>query len=345
MNSIETILIVCFRYFASQKEEEIMTILNKRWIVIFAMISVLFISCEDADDNDNIIPGINSILNQTENNTELSLLNAAFIRTGLNDTFNTGRNYTFFAPNNTAFNNYLSTNGYIDIDDVPLVELRAMLLYHAFNTEVVTTSLSNGYLKTLGKDDELESLDLFIEASSPVVLNGGSTIIDENIEADNGIVHIIDTVLELPSIATLIAANPEFDNLENALMNTGLNNNLSNLDPLQNPFTVFAPNNDAFTALVNTDAMDGLNDVADILALPNLNDILLYHLVGNDRIRSGDINNGFSITPLLGSPYTIDTTTGVQFTDGSGTTVSITSTDVTALNGIIHTIDIVARPM
>lgn len=317
---------------------------KKKSILIFAMLCVLFISCEDADDNDNIIPGINSIFNQTENNADLSMLNAALIRTGLNATFNTGRNYTFFAPNNTAFNNYLSTNGYIDLNDIPLVELRAMLLYHALNTEVVTTSLSNGYLKTLGKDDELESLDLFIEASSPVVLNGSSAIIDENIEADNGIVHIIDTVLNLPSITSLIAANPDFDNIENGLVNTGLNNNLSNLDPAQNSFTVFAPNNDAFTELVNVNPMDQFNDVNDILTSPNLSDILLYHITDDDRIRVGDINNGFVITPLLGPTYTIDTTTGVQFVDGSGTTVSITSTDVTALNGVIHTIDIVARP-
>lgn len=322
-----------------------MTTFKKKSIVIFAMVCVLFISCEDADDNDNEIPGINSILNQTENNTDLSMLNVALIRTGLSDTFDTGRNYTFFAPNNAAFSSFLATNGYIDINDIPLVELRTILLYHALNTEVITTSLSNGYLKTLGKDNELESLDLFIEAASPVVLNGGSVIVDENIEADNGIVHIIDAVLELPSIATLVAANPDFDNLENGLVNTGLDNNLSDLDPMQNPFTVFAPNNDAFTALVNADPMDSLNDVTDILTLPNLNDILLYHVVGNDHIRFGDISNGLMITPLLGSPYTIDTMTGIQFTDGSGTTVSITSTDVTAVNGIIHTIDIVARPM
>jgi uncharacterized surface protein with fasciclin (FAS1) repeats len=322
-----------------------MTKLKKQSIVIFAMVCILFISCEDADDNGNEIPGINSILNQTENNPDLSMLNVALRRSGLSDTFDTGNNYTFFAPNNTAFNNYLSISGYIDINDIPLVELRAILLYHALNTEVTTTSLSNGYLKTLGKDDELESLDLFIEASSPVILNGFSTIVNENIEADNGIVHIIDSVLELPSIATLIAANPDFDNLENGLVNIGLNINLEDLDTMQDPFTVFAPNNVAFMALVDANSMDGFNDVDDILNSPNLSDILFYHVTDDDRIRSGDINNGLIITPLLGSSFTIDTTTGVQFTDGSGTIVGITSTDVTALNGIIHTIDIVARPM
>lgn len=318
---------------------------KKKYLFLFALVCVLLNSCVDDDDGGNVIPGINSILNQTENNADLSILNDALVRTGLNDTFNTGRNYTFFAPNNAAFSNFLSTNGYVDIDDVPLADLRTILLYHALNTEVITTSLANGYVKTLGKDEELESLDLFIEASSPVLLNGISVIVNENNEADNGIVHIIDTVLELPSIFTLIKANPEFDNLENGLVNTALDTNLSDLDPMQDPFTLLAPNNDAFIALVNENPMDGFNDVNDILNLPNLVDVLLYHVTDNDRIRAGDISNNFVITPLLGSPYTIDTTTGIQFTDGSNTIVTITSTDVTAVNGIIHTIDIVARPM
>jgi uncharacterized surface protein with fasciclin (FAS1) repeats len=274
------------------------------------------------------------------------MLNAALVRTGLNDTFQNPGDYTFFAPNNAAFNQYFTANGYASIEAVPIAELRTLLLYHVLNTTVTTALLSNGYVKTLGKDDEIESLDLFIEATTPVLLNGTTSVIDADNDADNGVVHIIDQVLELPTIVTLIAANPEFSNLETALLQQGLDINLSNTDgSMQDPFTVFAPTNAGFQALIALNPMDGLTNLQDILDLTNLTDILLYHVVGNERIRFGEINNGYVVTPLFGGDYMINTTTGAQFIDGSTTTVSITApTDVTAVNGVIHTIDIVARP-
>ncbi len=97
--------------------------------------------------------------------------------------------------------------------------------------------------------------------------------------------------------------------------------------------------------VVNLNPMDGLTTLQDILDLTNLTDILLYHLVGNDRIRSGDISNGVVINPLTAGTFSIDTTSGILITDAQMTEANIIATNVTAVNGVIHTIDIIIRPM
>ncbi|MFT7082380.1 MAG: putative surface protein with fasciclin (FAS1) repeats [Nonlabens sp.] len=319
----------------------------KKWaIALLSIVAVLFTSCVDDDDNGNIIPGNNSILDRTVANSDLSILETALIRTGLNDTFGNPGDYTFFAPNDAAFDLYLTNNAFTSIEAIPITDLRALLLYHALNTKVTLELISNGYVKTLGKDEEVESLDLFIEAATPVLLNGTAGVIDADIEVDNGVMHIIDRVLELPTITTLIAANPDFDDLQTALELTNLDGLLSSeVGTMQAPFTFFAPNNEGFQNLINLNPADGFNVVQDILDISNLDEVLSYHIVGNDRIRSGDISNGLMISPLFGGNYLINTTSGIQFVDGTMTTATITPANITAINGIIHTLDIVIRPM
>jgi uncharacterized surface protein with fasciclin (FAS1) repeats len=315
-------------------------------IALLSIIAVLSTSCVDDDDNGNIILGNNSILDRTATNPNLSLLHTALIRTGLNDTFANAGTYTFFAPNDEAFNLYLTNNGFTSIETIPITDLRTLLLYHALNTKVTLQLVSNGYLKTLGKDEEIESLDLFVEAAAPVLLNGIANVTEQDLEADNGVLHIIDSVLELPSLFTFIAADPEFSNLETALTQENMILRLSSSDgTMDDPFTFFAPKNDAFQKLLDNSATDGLNVLQDILDMPNLEQTLLYHLIGSDRVRSGEINNGFIVTPLFGSNYQLNTTSGIQLIDATMTTATITPANVTAINGIVHTLDIVIRPM
>lgn len=322
-----------------------MNTFKKYTIAIFATVAILFTACEDADDGGNRIPGVNSILNQTENNADLSMLNAALIRTGLNTTFNSSVTYTLFAPNNTAFTNYLTANGIASIDDIPVADLRDILQYHTLTTEVTTDVMTTDYIKTLGKDDEIEFLDLFIEIGTSILLNGNATIIDADNDADNGVVHIVDTVIELPTVFSLIAANPEFSELTAALQTNGLQTDLSNTDgTLMDPYTIVAPNDAAFQALVDLNTTDEFDSIADITGQTDIAEDLLYHVVGNDRLRSGDLSTGLRVNTLRPSTsFTVDISAGTVITDGTMNTANVTTTDITAINGVVHIIDLFIR--
>ncbi len=109
---------------------------------------------------------------------------------------------------------------------------------------------------------------------------------------------------------------------------------------LQNPsstLTVFAPTNAAFdnlAASLNT-------NIAGLLALPNLTDILLYHVLGVS-VPSNAVTNGAIVTPLNAS-NTIKVTTGP-----SGVFVNqaeVTAFDLTTDNGVVHVTDAVILPV
>jgi transforming growth factor-beta-induced protein len=88
----------------------------------------------------------------------------------------------------------------------------------------------------------------------------------------------------------VIATSPNHTYLEAALIQEGLVSALQNQSAT---LTVFAPDDAAFTALASA-----LNtDINGLLALPNLDDILLYHVLGT-TVPSTAITNGAIVQPL-----------------------------------------------
>ena len=117
---------------------------------------------------------------------------------------------------------------------------------------------------------------------------------------------------------TLLAA-AEAANLTSVLYNDG-------------PFTLFAPTDDAFAALP-------AGTVENLLKNPKeLAKVLKYHLV-KGNILSSDLNNGSSVSTVLGSPVSINTTEGVLINNAK-----VIQADVEASNGVIHVIDKVLLP-
>ena len=112
---------------------------------------------------------------------------------------------------------------------------------------------------------------------------------------------------------------------------------LDYLPALTNPFselTVFAPTDAAFTA-----ALTALNiSAADLLASPDLTDILLYHVVGSD-VPSSALTNG-PVATLNGQDIVVDLSVGVMINDAN-----VTTPDVFAGNGTVHIIDGVLLPI
>ncbi|MDX9810863.1 MAG: fasciclin domain-containing protein, partial [Bacteroidales bacterium] len=135
---------------------------------------------------------------------------------------------------------------------------------------------------------------------------------------------IIQTAGENASLSTFVAI-VNSAGLTNALKGTG-------------PFTVFAPTNDAFTALL---AAIGQNDPANIPASV-VERILKYHVISGSAVESKDLTDGQTVGTLLGANDKLTV-------DINGTSVKINSADVTtadlkATNGVVHVVDEVLVP-
>ncbi|MFD1635759.1 fasciclin domain-containing protein [Evansella tamaricis] len=130
-------------------------------------------------------------------------------------------------------------------------------------------------------------------------------------------------------VDTAIAAG-DFDILVAAVEAAGLVNALKG----DGPFTVFAPTDEAFAAL-----LQDLNiEAADLLGSENLADILLYHVV-EGKVMSSDLEDGMEATTLNGQSVTISINSDVKVTEAN-----VVTPDVEASNGVIHIIDAVLVP-
>ena len=131
-------------------------------------------------------------------------------------------------------------------------------------------------------------------------------------------------------IDTAVAAG-SFKTLASAVTAAGLIDTLKGTGP----FTVFAPNDEAFAKLPAGTVDDLLKDI------PKLKAILTYHVVAG-KVMAADVlkMDGQSATTVNGETLQISTTGGVKL-NGK---VHVTKTDIECTNGVIHIVDTVLLP-
>src|SRR5690606_26620884 len=243
-------------------------------------------------------------------------LNAALIAADLKTTLAGSTNFTVFAPNNAAFNAFLSTNGFANLAAVPKEVLTQVLLNHVQEGVILSSDLETGYIESMSTAGAGgNNLSMYINTADGVTINGMASVTTANVEVDNGVIHAVNAVIGLPDITTFATADPNFETLVAALTREEEFNFVDILmtqgEP--SPFTVFAPTNAAFQGLLTELELSGLGDIpADVLA-----SALSYHVVTGANVRSSDITNGMMVTTFEGSSFTINTTGGATITDAN----------------------------
>ena len=307
-----------------------------------------FQSCND--DNDNAIPyepepTTNSIVDVALGSENLSTRVAALQKADLVTTLASQGPFTVLAPSNEAFNTFLSDNGFNSLDDVPVEILTNILLNHVVGGRLASTDLTTGYATTFAISSASDqSMSIFIDTTNGVRFNGVSSVTDANIDADNGIVHLVDAVIGLPSVVTFAVADPTFSTLVSALTRddlttdfVGVLSTATGTSPA--PFTVFAPTNDAFGSLLSELGVSGLGDIDE----PTLDAVLKIHVVAGANVFDTDLTDNLTVS-TLGGDITANVTGGATLTDASGRVSDIIATNVQANNGIIHAINKVILP-
>ena len=310
---------------------------------VLAIIASLSFSCSD-DDNTTSSPTNNSISGIASRTPDLSLLVDALNRADLVQRLDQSGSYTVFAPTNAAFTTFLSDNGYASLNEVPVNALKEILLNHVISGALNSSSLSTGYVKTLAKGSAstTNTLSMYVNTTSGVKLNGISNVTTPNITASNGVIHIVDAVIGLPTVVTHALANPNFTTLVSALTRADQPDFAGILSGTTNsPFTVFAPTNTAFGSLLTELGATSLNDISQ----NTLENTLKYHVVAGANVLSASLTNNQSVTTFQGGNFTITTMGGAKITDANNRVSNIIAVDVQASNGVIHVLDKVILPV
>jgi len=316
---------------------------NLKKIALVLFLSLAAIACND-DDEDVIIVETNTIADFVSKSADYSSLNAALEAANLKIVLDENTKYTVFAPNNAAFNAFLTANGFANLSEVPVDILTQILLNHVQAGVIKAADLSTGYISssaTGGASDE--NLSMYINTEDGVRINGVSSVTTADIEVDNGVIHAVNAVIGLPDITTFALADPDFGILVSALTaddSFGFVSILQTQISPPAPFTVFAPTNQAFADFLVEFNFDSLAAIpVDILG-----SVLSYHVVAGANVRSEDITDAMMVTTFEGGEFTINTETGVIITDENDRPSNVIATDVQATNGVIHVIDTVLFP-
>lgn len=318
-----------------------------RWMKVMAVSAtvVLLAACGGGgDEYDNQIADI-------AREEGFTALVAAATKAGLLDELDDpDASLTVFAPTNEAFEALATTLGFSSagamVSALDADTLAKILSYHVVAGEKTAADIAAaGATSTQPTLYEFEgaATTLAVDTTAGVKITDEvlttATVSAADVDASNGVIHVIDKVLVPPGVlnlAQMAQLNPAFSILVEAVVAADLAGAISGTDKL----TVFAPTNDAFAALL--DELGVTKD--DLLALPILGDVLLYHVVAGD-VRAATVvalPKPAPVTTLQGEVFTVGADLGI--TDANGRTATLVATDVVASNGVIHVIDRVILP-
>jgi uncharacterized surface protein with fasciclin (FAS1) repeats len=322
------------------------------WLAAAA--TTMLVAC---GDDDAVTPAPTTIVATAEATPTLSTLVAVakFASTNgdiVNLLSNPGT-LTVFAPSNAAFDALaVELTGTSTAKAADLLTpgnkqlLRDVLQYHVLTSKVTAANIPFGKPITpaVGGIFKIE------KGTPPVITDGRNRKINisaTDIEATNGVVHLVDRVL-LPAdktiVATAIASKPEFTSLVAALTFASNGDDLVNLLNGTAKYTVFAPTNGAFDALAVALTGSSTAKGPDLLTAANkplLRSVLQYHVLAGTVLKA-DVPTNTAIPTALGQTITISPT--FVITDASGGKSNISATDVLTSNGVIHVIDKVLVP-
>lgn len=236
--------------------------------------------------------------------------------------------FTVFAPTDEAFSKLPAGTVETLLKPENKDALTGVLTYHVVPGSVMAKQvLGLAGAKTLNG----QRVDIKVDGST--VMIDGAKVVTTDIQCDNGVIHVIDSVIlpadkTIPEVAT---AAGNFKTLLAAATAGGLAKTLGT----KGPFTVFAPTDEAFAKLPE-------GTVASLLKPENktkLVEILKYHVVSG-RIYSEDAVAAKSAKTLQGTPIVVKANSdGAMINDSK-----LLKTDIDASNGVIHVIDAVLMP-
>lgn len=247
--------------------------------------------------------------------------------------------YTVFVPNQQAVEGVLELLNLSMWDGLNFSDMVPALNYHIVPGIWMAADLEDGMsLLTL------EGQSLSVSVGSGVMVDEAN-VIQTDIIADNGVIHVIDATLAPAgypeaTVVQVVAQSDAHTSFAQGITNAYLTDYLSaqaleadddnNGDPLPGPFTVFAPTDDAINMFAAT---YGYVDAQSFLTSQYVDEFIERHIVIGNYM-STDLSDGQTLTSLSGELVILSI--GVDGIQASGAEVEVA--DLLAYNGVVHSI-------
>ncbi|MEM9545369.1 MAG: fasciclin domain-containing protein [Bacteroidota bacterium] len=318
-------------------DQQMITTINGKDVVVTINMDGVFINdaqvtMADIETDNGVVHVIDAVLlpppptvvDIISDSPDHTLLETAILAAELDGALSGEGPFTIFAPTDAAFQALPAEILDALLAD-PMGDLSTILQYHVTNDNIASTDLSNRFIGT-----SINGFDYLITIDNMEAFVNNALITGTDLEASNGIVHVIDAILVPSTTASVIFSSMDFSILSDALFGTGVINNLADLETKT---TLFAPTNAAFASLP-TDILNTFVDNPDKLV-----NTLLYHVTPG-RTFADELSDGQLLTTVLGETAEITINQDGAFINDA----QIIVTDFFTGNGIIHVIDAVLLP-
>ena len=221
-------------------------------IVVASLLAIIIsvAGCKKDNFTSGTTADVNIVGYLRNHSDSFSLFQQILDRTEYTPFLNAYGRYTCFAPTNSGVQSWLTSIGAANVNAVDINKLKDMARFHILNDTLTTSSFRDGKLPvpTMFGQYLITGVTVLGDVSSYTV-NRQAKVVQSNIKTGNGILHVIDHVLQLAdlTIAKQLEANPNYSIFVQAMKETGYYDTLNtiNADTSKRFVTVIAESNQA----------------------------------------------------------------------------------------------------
>lgn len=279
--------------------------------------------------------------------------------TGMKAALNAYGHYTFFVPDNSAFEKFVSDYGHNSLSDFDTEFLKSLVRFHLIGKEIETSYLPDGVLSDTTYSGDNLVFDFGEGGLNNIQINGESQIVERDIRVSNGYINRLNTVLDpvFLSVYAKLEALGNYNIFTNALLATGFSDTLSNIyvplnsqTNIKTRFTMLCETDDVFSqAGIHSleDLVNRFSDSEDLTDRHNaLNRFMAYHCLPDMLyLNLLDSFNYNTLAPnkLINVKLTGEFLLNAE-PDGQSVKIVPALSNKSAKNGVIHTINNVLIP-
>ncbi|WP_076380210.1 fasciclin domain-containing protein [Filimonas lacunae] len=205
--------------------------------------------------------------------------------------------YTVFAPTNTAVKAWLLKKGKSSVNDIDSSVLRDVVRFHLIKDTLTTSVFTDGKLPNINVYGQFLTTSVGVsDGVAGYIINRQAKLLQGNIVTGNGIIHVIDQVLE-PATLTLaqqLEQNSDYSIFTQALKETGYYDTL-------NTSNIIDTTRQWLTVIAQTDAVFKAIGIADYAALK-----AQYSNTGNPRDHADSLHLYIAYHILTGIKFLAD---------------------------------------
>ncbi|KAM3866930.1 transforming growth factor-beta-induced protein ig-h3 [Diretmus argenteus] len=264
-----------------------------------------------------LIPDSAKTLLELAEDSSVTTATKMFVQAGLSSHLSGSEALTLLAPQDDAFKGSLAMT----------VEMKKLMTNHIVKGQLSSSALYHGQmLETLGG----LNLRVFVYRNNLCIENACIAAHDK--KGRFATMFTLDKIITPPmgTVMDVLKGDDQFSLLVGAIQTAGM----TELMNQQGTLTVFAPTNDAFNAMPQSELNKLMRNPSELAA------VLKYHM-GEGMLVSGGVGSHSRVKPLQGEKLELGMRNSTVYVNK----VAVVEADLMATNGIVHAVNAIIKPL